>query len=269
MVFSFFRQQNYCLPRPSATQIDQSPDFLDYCHILTIAPFICFPDYRPILITIPFSPLCFSTLLRHPASSSCFAILFRHPIFATCFAIQFSSQFLPSNFDTGLFWTQSAFFGRWPVLTFVSLWPLARTHNPQRHRIAEFAAVAEKGNDGNGVRKACRKGTEEKGCPQRHRIAGNAAVVAKRQRDNAVQKACRKGAEENGFPQRHRIAGNAAVAEKDEVKAKWAPTEMRLCERHTPIRTGTARKDRTGSYISGMIPSWSVRNCPYSSGEKT
>ena len=230
MVFSFFRQQNYCPPRPSATQIDQSPDFLDYCHILTIAPFICFPDYRPILITIPFSPLCFSTLLRHPVSSSCFAtlfrhpvfvtlfrhpvsppyfchpvlppaspsyfailfrhpvsppcfchpvspscfailfrhpifttcfaILFRHPIFTTCFAIQFSSQFLPSNFDTGLFWTQSAFFGRWPVLTFVSLWPLARTHNPQRHRIAEFAAVAEKGNDGNGVRKAYRMGAE-------------------------------------------------------------------------------------------------------------
>ena len=169
MVFSFFRQQNYCPPRPSATQIDQSPDFLDYCHILTIAPFICFPDYRPILITIPFSPLCFSTLLRHPVSPSCFATLFRHPVsppcFATlflppCFAIQFSSQFLPSNFDTGLFWTQSAFFGRWPVLTFVSLWPLARTHNPQRHRIAEFAAVAEKGNDGNGVRKAYRMGAE-------------------------------------------------------------------------------------------------------------
>ena len=193
MVFSFFRQQNYCPPRPSATQIDQSPDFLDYCHILTIAPFICFPDYRPILITILFrhsvSPPYFAILFRHPVSSPCFVTLFRHPVspscFATCFAILFlppaspscfATLFLPpaspslrhtifvtiflSNFDTGLFWTQSAFFGRWPVLTFVSLWPLARTHNPQRHRIAEFAAVAEKGNDGNGVRKAYRMGAE-------------------------------------------------------------------------------------------------------------
>ena len=89
MVFSFFRQQNYCLPRPSATQIDQSPDFLDYCHILTIAPFICFPDYRPILITIPFSPLCFSTLLRHPVSPPYFCHLLRHTVFVTIFAIQF------------------------------------------------------------------------------------------------------------------------------------------------------------------------------------
>ena len=140
---------------------------------------------------------------------------------------------------------------------------------PQRHRIAGNAAVAAKRQRENAVQKACRKGAAEKGFPQRHRIAGNAAVAAKRQKENAVQKACRKGAEENGCPQRHRIAGNAAVAAKDEVKAKWAPTEMRLCKRNTPIRTGTARKDRTGDYCSGMIPSWSVRNCPYSSGEKT
>ena len=57
MVFSFFRQQNYCPPRPSATQIDQSPDFLDYCPILTIAPFSCFHGYCPILTIALFS--CF------------------------------------------------------------------------------------------------------------------------------------------------------------------------------------------------------------------
>ena len=70
---------------------------------------------------------------------------------------------------------------------------------PQRHRIAEFAAVVAKGQSDNAVQKACRKGTAEKDFPQRHRIAGNAAVVAKGQRDNAVQKAYREGAAEKAF----------------------------------------------------------------------
>ena len=52
---------------------------------------------------------------------------------------------------------------------------------PQRHRITEFAAVVAKGQRGNAVQKACRKGTAEKGTPQRHRIAEFAAVVAKGQ----------------------------------------------------------------------------------------
>ena len=43
---------------------------------------------------------------------------------------------------------------------------------------------------------------------------GNAAVVAKGQKGNAVQKARRKGAEGKDLPQRHLIMGNAAVVEK-------------------------------------------------------
>ena len=50
---------------------------------------------------------------------------------------------------------------------------------PQRHRIAEFAAVVAKGNEGNAAYKARRMGAAEKGLPQRHRIAEFAAVVAK------------------------------------------------------------------------------------------
>ena len=52
---------------------------------------------------------------------------------------------------------------------------------PQRHRIAEFAVVVAKGQRGNAVQKAYRKGAAEKGTPQRHRIAEFAAVVAKGQ----------------------------------------------------------------------------------------
>ena len=86
-----------------------------------------------------------------------------------------------------------------------------RECNPQRHRIAEFAAVVASGQKGYAVQKACRKGTAEKDFPQRHRITRNAAVVASGQKGNAVQKACRKGTAEKGFPQRHRIAEFAAV----------------------------------------------------------
>ena len=56
-----------------------------------------------------------------------------------------------------------------------------RECNPQRHQIAEFAAVVASGQKGNAVQKACRKGAAEKGTPQRHRIAEFAAVVASRQ----------------------------------------------------------------------------------------
>ena len=61
------------------------------------------------------------------------------------------------------------------------------------------------------VQKACREGAAGKDFPQRHRIAEFAAVVTSGQRGNAVQKACRKGAAEKGTPQRHRIAEFAAV----------------------------------------------------------
>ena len=97
---------------------------------------------------------------------------------------------------------------------------------PQRHRITEFAAVVAKGQRGNAVQKACRKGTAEKGTPQRHRIAEFAAVVAKGQRDNAVQKACRKGAAEKGTPQRHRIAEFAAVVAKGQATDQKAATRL-------------------------------------------
>ena len=43
------------------------------------------------------------------------------------------------------------------------------------------AAVVASGQKGNAVQKACRKGTAEKDFPQRHRIAEFAAVVASRQ----------------------------------------------------------------------------------------
>ena len=54
---------------------------------------------------------------------------------------------------------------------------------PQRHRIAGFAAVVEKGNVGKMPHRACGKGTRRKRPPQRYRIAGFAAVV-KRGTDN-------------------------------------------------------------------------------------
>ena len=72
MVFSFFRQQNYCPPRPSATQIDQSPDFLDYCPILTIASFSCFHYYCPILTIAPFSCFHYYCPILTIAPFSCF-----------------------------------------------------------------------------------------------------------------------------------------------------------------------------------------------------
>ena len=97
---------------------------------------------------------------------------------------------------------------------------------PQRHRITEFAAVVAKGQRGNAVQKACRKGAAEKGTPQRHRIAEFAAVVAKGQRDNAVQKACRKGAAEKDFPQRYRIAEFAAVVAKGQATDQKAATRL-------------------------------------------
>ena len=52
-----------------------------------------------------------------------------------------------------------------------------RLHMPQRHRIAGFAAVAERTGQGNATQKACSEGAAGKGMPQRHRIAGFAAVA--------------------------------------------------------------------------------------------
>ena len=85
---------------------------------------------------------------------------------------------------------------------------------PQRHRITGNTAVVEKGQKGNAVYKACRKGAAGKGLPQRHRIAEFAAVAAKGNEGNAVYKARRMGTAGKGLPQRHRIAEFAAVAAK-------------------------------------------------------
>ena len=49
---------------------------------------------------------------------------------------------------------------------------------PQRQRIAEFAAVAERDSRGNAAQRACSKGVAEKDVPQRQRIAEFAAVAA-------------------------------------------------------------------------------------------
>ena len=72
--------------------------------------------------------------------------------------------------------------------------------------------MEEKRKD-NAAQKACREGAAEKAVPQRQRIAENAAVVEKGRRHNAAQMACSKGAAKKAIPQRQRIAGNAAIAE--------------------------------------------------------
>ena len=92
---------------------------------------------------------------------------------------------------------------------------VAEIGDPQRQRIAEFAAVAERDCRGNAAQKACSKGAAEIGDPQRQRIAEFAAVVERDSRGNATQRACSKGAAEIGDPQRQRIAEFAAVAERD------------------------------------------------------
>ena len=56
----------------------------------------------------------------------------------------------------------------------------------------------------------------KKAVPQRQGIAGNAAVVERGQRGDAVRKACRGGAVKKAMPQRQGIAGNAAVVEGEE-----------------------------------------------------
>ena len=69
------------------------------------------------------------------------------------------------------------------------------------------------GRKDNAVQKACGKDAAMKVMPQRHRIAEFAAVVETGRRGNAVQKACRKDAAMKAMPQRHRIAEFAAVVE--------------------------------------------------------
>ena len=58
---------------------------------------------------------------------------------------------------------------------------------PQRHRIAGFAAVVERGNGGKMPYRACGEGTRERLLPQRHRNADFAAVVERRM-DNVAGK---------------------------------------------------------------------------------
>ena len=48
---------------------------------------------------------------------------------------------------------------------------------PQRHRIAEFAAVVGTGRKGKAAQKAYGKGVAMKAMPQRHLITESAAVV--------------------------------------------------------------------------------------------
>ncbi len=129
---------------------------------------------------------------------------------------------------------------------------------PQRHRIAEFAAVVAKGQNGNAVQKACRKGAAEKGTPQRHRIAGNAAVVASGQRGNAIQKACRKGAAEKGTPQRHRITEFAAVVAKGQATKQANRTDRNRRNKPKQAKSGNRvdRADRTGSSHPAISPGY-------------
>ena len=70
----------------------------------------------------------------------------------------------------------------------------------------------ERDSRGNAAQKACSKGAAEIGDPQRQRIAEFAAVAERDCSGNAAQKACSKGAAEIGDPQRQRIAEFAAVA---------------------------------------------------------
>ena len=54
----------------------------------------------------------------------------------------------------------------------------------------------------------------------------------------------------------------------DKTTAGLLPSQLKSTNR--PISSTTGPFAITaGGYSSGMIPSWSVRNCPYSSGEKT
>ena len=79
----------------------------------------------------------------------------------------------------------------------------AEMNMPQRHRIAENAAVMETGRKGNAAQKACGKDAAMKAMPQRHRIAENTAVVETGRRRKAAQKTCSKGAAKKAMPQRH------------------------------------------------------------------
>ena len=81
------------------------------------------------------------------------------------------------------------------------------------------------GRKGKAAQKAYGKGAAMKAMPQRHRIAEFAAVVETGRKDNAVQKACRKDAAMKAMPQRHRIAGFAAVVgtgrKGNGTKGRW------------------------------------------------
>ena len=85
---------------------------------------------------------------------------------------------------------------------------------PQRQRIAENAAVVERGRKENVAHGVCSRGIVIKAMPQRQRIAGNAAVVEEEQDGNAVRKACSRGVVRKTMPQRQRNAENGAVVER-------------------------------------------------------
>ena len=89
----------------------------------------------------------------------------------------------------------------------------------------------ETGRRGNAVQKACRKDAAMKAMPQRHRIAESAAVVGTGRRGNAVQKACRKDAAMKAMPQRHRIAEFAAVVETERTEGRSNGTNGREKQR--------------------------------------
>ena len=61
----------------------------------------------------------------------------------------------------------------------------------------------ETGRKGKAAQKAYGKGAAMKAMPQRHRIAEFAAVVETGRKDKAVQKTYGKGAAMKAMPQRH------------------------------------------------------------------
>ena len=85
---------------------------------------------------------------------------------------------------------------------------------PQRHRIAEIAAVVERGMPAMRLQNALQAGNMKAYLPQRHRIAEIAAVVERGMPAMRLQNALQAGGIKAYLPQRHRIAEIAAVVER-------------------------------------------------------
>ena len=98
---------------------------------------------------------------------------------------------------------------------------------PQRHRFAEFAAVAERNAKDNAAQKGHSEGYGDTRLPQRHRFAEFAAVAERNAKDNAAQKGYSEGFGDTRLPQRHRFAEFAAVAEGLSIFADEYGTERR------------------------------------------